>query len=195
MPSEPKGERRGWLTWLVTAVLCGFVVIVAGMLLLPAASRTRPSSPGFRCLHNLKTLCLAVAMYADANGGRCPMDSTNPTLVGSMQLLSNVVPSAKLLYCPSDKRPGARAEEDFKKLTALNISYSYVPNLKWQDTPDSPLILDRIYTTSKGSAWPTNGNHGDEGGNVGFNDGHAAWANSLPAALKDKDGKKVVLSP
>ena len=71
------------------------------------------------------------------------MDSTNPTLVGSMQLLSNTLTSAKTLYCPSDKRPGARAEADSKKLTSLNISYSYVPNLKWQDTPDSPLVINR----------------------------------------------------
>jgi prepilin-type processing-associated H-X9-DG protein len=123
------------------------------------------------------------------------MDSTNPTLVGSMRLLSNVLGTAKVLYCPSDKRPGARAEWDFKKLTSLNISYSYVPNLKWQDTPDSPLFLDRIYTTSKGSLWPTNGNHGDKGGNVGFNDGHAQWCNNLPYGLKQADGKEIVLSP
>ncbi|HUJ72194.1 MAG TPA: hypothetical protein VLZ30_08105 [Verrucomicrobiae bacterium] len=125
------------------------------------------------------------------------MDSANPTLVGSMQLLSNVSPafSARVLYCPSDKRPGARPEADFKKLTTLNISYSYVPNLKWLDTPDSPLIMDRIYTTSKGNKWPSDGNHGSVGGNVGFNDGHVAWQNALPAALKDKDGKEVVLSP
>jgi hypothetical protein len=123
------------------------------------------------------------------------MDSSNPTLVGSMQLLSNVLGTAKVFYDPSDHRPGARAEADFKKLTTLNISYSYVPNLKWQDMPDSPLIMDRIYTTSKGSGWPSNGNHDDNGGNVGFNDGHASWASSLPYALKDKDGKEVVLSP
>ena len=134
-------------------------------------------------------------MYADSNDGKCPMDSASPTLVGSMQLLSNTLTSAKTLYCPSDKLPGARPEADFRKLTALNISYSYVPNLKWQDTPDSPLFLDRIYTTSKGSTWPSDGNHGNAGGNVGFNDGHVSWANSLPYALKDKDGKEVVLSP
>jgi hypothetical protein len=123
------------------------------------------------------------------------MDAAQPTLVGSMQLLSNVLTTATVLYCPTDKRPGARAEADFKKLTALNISYSYVPNLTWQDSPDSPIFLDRIYSTSKGSVWPSNGNHGDKGGFVGFNDGHASWANSLPYALKDKDGKEVVLSP
>ena len=84
---------------------------------------------------------------------------------------------------------------DFKRLTTLNISYSYVPNLKWHDVSDSPLIVDRIYTTSKGSAWPSGGNHGDEGGNVGFIDGHVARQTTLPTALKDENGKEVVLSP
>ncbi len=123
------------------------------------------------------------------------MDSANPTLVGSMRLLSNVLMSVKVFHCPEDHRPGATAARDYETLTTLNISYSYVPNLKWQDKPDSPLILDRIYSTTKGSAWPSDGNHGDKGGNVGFIDGHVAWQSRLPAALKDKDGKEVVLSP
>jgi len=159
--------------------------------------RMRQPGNGTICLSNLKQLGLAIAMYSDLNQGRCPMDSTNPTLVGSMQLLSNVSPlvSAKMLYCPSDHRPGARAEPDFRKLTPLNISYSYVPNLLWQSTPDSALALDRIYRTSAGSSWSTAGNHIGQGGNILFNDGHVAWANTLPIALKDKNGKEIVLSP
>jgi prepilin-type processing-associated H-X9-DG protein len=125
------------------------------------------------------------------------MDSATPTLVGSMQLLSNVSPqfSAKVLYCPTDHRPGAGPQSDFRKLTTLNISYSYVPNLKWLDKPDSPVLADRIYSTSKGDNWPANGNHKGQGGNVAFNDGHAQWQPNLPSALKDKYGKLVVLSP
>jgi prepilin-type processing-associated H-X9-DG protein len=135
------------------------------------------------CLSNEKQILIAMAMYADQNQGRLPMDSTNPTLVGSMKLLSNVLTSANVLSCPSDHRRGARPEADFGKLTTLNISYSYVPNLKWQDAPDSPVILDRIYSTTNGSTWPANGNHKGQGGNVGFIDGHVQWCNALPAAL------------
>jgi prepilin-type processing-associated H-X9-DG protein len=123
------------------------------------------------------------------------MDSARPTLVGSMQLLSNVVPSAKILFCPSDSRPGARPEADFGKLTRLNISYSYVPNLQWGDMPDSPVVLDRIYSTTKGSPWEHTGNHRSGGGDVGFIDGHVSWYRTLPCPLKDKDGNEVVLSP
>ena len=90
---------------------------------------------------------------------------------------------------------GVQIGADINRLTTLNISYSYVPNVNWQTNLGSPVFLDRIYSTAKGSAWSTDGNHGAEGGNIGFNDGHAEWNERLPAALKDKDGKEVVLSP
>ena len=92
-----------------------------------------------------------------------------------MKLLSNFCTSAKILYCPGDPRPEARPAECVEKLTVNNISYSYVPNLIWQDSPDTIVALDRIYSTSAGSAWPTNGNHKGLGGNVLFNDGRVAW--------------------
>jgi type II secretory pathway pseudopilin PulG len=174
------------------------VIAIIGILaamLLPALNQARETARRAACMNNEKQILIAIAMYADDNGGRCPMDSAKPTLVGSLQLLSNVVPTAKILFCPSDSRFGARPEEDFRKLTRLNISYSYVPNLRWQDTPDSPVVLDRIYSTGKGSAWENTGNHRSLGGDVGFIDGHVAWYHTLPCALKDKGGNEVVLSP
>jgi len=175
-------------------VVIAFIGILAAML-LPALNQARERARRAVCMSNEKQILLAIAMYADNNGGRCPMDSARPTLVGSMQLLSNVVPSAKILFCPSDSRPGARPEADFGKLTRLNISYSYVPNLQWGDMPDSPVVLDRIYSTTKGSPWEHTGNHRSGGGDVGFIDGHVSWYRTLPCPLKDKDGNEVVLSP
>jgi hypothetical protein len=146
-------------------------------------------------MSNLKQIALAFAMYAAKYDYRLPMDSTTPTLVGSMKLLSNIVSTATFLHCPNDPRPGARAEANFSKLTILNISYSYVPNMNWLDHPDSIVALDRIYATTAGSRWPTNGNHMGSGGDILFNDGSSQWCSTLPASLKDKDGKEVVLSP
>ena len=153
-------------------------------------------SPRAECLSNLRHLSIAIGMYAEKYQGRCPMDSTNPTLVGSMQLLSNFVKSAAVLYCQSDRRAGARPEADFRKLTTKNISYSYVPNLVWQSsTPDSIVVLDRIYVTAAGSTWPSTGNHKDAGDNILCDDGHVDFRTRLPSVLKDKDGKEIVLSP
>jgi prepilin-type processing-associated H-X9-DG protein len=146
-------------------------------------------------LSNLKQIGLAIAMYADADRyHRCPMDGGPSTLVGSLRLLSNKVSNAKILCCPSDR--DRHPEADFNKLTAKNLSYSYVPNLIWNpDHADSIVALDRISETAVGSRWPQTGNHKGTGGNVLFGDGHVAWVNALPSALKDKDGKEVVLSP
>lgn len=195
VPSEPKEERRVWPRWLAVAAVALFFLGLVLPMLFPAVEPAGELARRAVCRTNERQILIAIAMYADDNGGRCPMDSNSPTLVGSMRLLSNVFRSAGFLYCIDDHRPGARPEKDFRKLTTLNISYSYVPNLKWRDVSDSPVIADRIYTTAKGSSWPDNSNHGTNGGNVGFIGGHVQWCTTLPAALKDKDGREAVLSP
>jgi hypothetical protein len=144
---------------------------------------------------------LAIAMYSDENQGMCPVNSAHPTLVGCMQLLSKYLDqyspkvSAEVFLCPGDSRPGVQPQPDIKRLTTLNTSYSYVPNLKWRDCPDSPMVMDRIYSTASGDHWPADGNHGDKGGVVAFGDGHIQWVPFLPYALKDRHGHQVVLSP
>lgn len=186
-------HEQPFLALLGLVAAAGIIVLQLEPFFVLHARGKRPRS---QCVSNEKQILLAMAMYADSNGGRLPVDSsTNPTLVGSLQLLSNVVGSATIFHCPEDRRPRARPEREFKKLTTLNISYSYVPNLKWQDVPDSPVILDRIYSTTNGSAWPSDGNHRGQGGIVGFRDGHVQWCPVLPAALKDDSGRQVVLSP
>lgn len=186
---------KGRVIALGAALAAWIVVGLTFNLLEDWKLRIRAESKRANCLSNLKQIGLAIALYAEEYQGRCPMDSANPTLLGSMQLLSNVLTSSYILHCPSDFRPSVHEEIDWRKVTLLNISYSYVPNLIWQSTPDSALASDRIYSTSAGSMWPTSGNHRGKGGNILFNDGHVAWNNALPVTLKDKDGKMSVLSP
>src|ERR1039458_9991109 len=115
IPLEPSKKRSTRPIWLAAIFVCGSVGIM--IMFLRAVNIDEPG-PNRRavCFSNLKNLCLAAAMYADSSGGRLPMDSAHPTLVGSMQLLSNFLSSARILYCPSDHRPGAGPETDFKKL-------------------------------------------------------------------------------
>ena len=190
---SPTSPRKPGL--LLLAAIFAALGLVSAILLPPtilsggAGEKARRAN----CLSNLKQIGLAMEMYANLYNGRLPMDSANPTLAGSLQLLSNFVSSAKIYHCYSDQR--GKATANIEEMTATNISYSYVPNLNWQDHPDSIIALDRIYVTEKGSKWPKTGNHKDTGGNVLFGDGHVAWHPELPVALKDKDGKQVVLSP
>ncbi len=186
---EMRKKSQQWLSLLSFGILIGVILLT---LFPPAVGDDRAP---VTCMNNLKRLALAFAMYADRYDQRMPMDSASPTLVGSMKLLSNVVTSANFLHCPNDARPGGKAEANFSKLTALNISYSYVPNLIWQDRPDSIVALDRIGSTLAGSTWPKSGNHEGRGGNVAFIDGHVQWCTNLTSGLKDKDGQAIVLSP
>lgn len=196
-PTDNEEERWGrnrrlsqgfWLMW-------GALWVGGSALFLPALGRAHEPPRRAACLSNLKQIGLAIAMYSDADRyHRCPMDGNPPTLVGSLRLLSNEVSSAKILCCPSDR--GRHPETDFSELTTSNTSYSYVPNLIWNpDHADSIVALDRINETTAGSWWPQTGNHNDAGGNVLFSDGTVRFMKTLPSALKDKDGKQVVLSP
>ena len=174
-------------------LIIALVVLVAVLLTcIPAA---REKARRANCLSNLHCCTLAFAMYADEYQGRCPVDE-HVTLMGSYRLLSNMVTSAKTMFCPSDPRPGARPEADYSKLTARNISYSYVPNLMMNDGRTNVVLwLDRVYATERGSGWPADGNHGNAGGNVAFTDGHVSFYTVLPSPLQDKDTNLVVLSP
>ncbi|HVM61736.1 MAG TPA: DUF1559 domain-containing protein [Verrucomicrobiae bacterium] len=180
---------------LIELLLTLLIIAILSAMLLPALMQPREKARRANCLSNLKQLGLAISMYAQENGGRCPADSSSPTLLGSLQLLSNSIGSVKILWCPSDHHIHYTAEPGFPDLTNNNLSYSYVPNLTWGDRPDSIVALDRIYATTSGSQWPISGNHGGGGGNVLFGDGHVAWQGQLPSALKDKDGRQIVLSP
>src|SRR5260221_5846540 len=79
----------------------------------------------------------------------------------------------------------------------MTISYSYSVGLIWEDQPDSIIALDRMGKSvtaagyTKGAKWSSGSSpvapHKDAGGNVLFNDGHVAWANSLPSTAGTDD--------
>lgn len=194
---EPPRRPDTWPISRAIAVFWGpIVVVVIVAFVWPSPPHARHGAERAKCLSNLKQISLAIEMYAESYGGRCPADSANPTLVGSMQLLSNRLSSAEVFHYPEDRRRSARAEADFKKLTTKNISYSYVPNLIWDEAATNSIVaLDRTDSTSAGSFWPAAGNHKQAGGNVLFMDGHVQFCTTLPCALKDKNGKEIVLSP
>ena len=178
---------------------------------MPALATAREKARRTACLNNLKQLGLGIAMYADGYNGRMPQDlASNPTLVGSYNLLSNVITSTKIFTCPSDSV--AKFQNGYPLINTLanmTISYSYSVGLAWQDQPDSIISLDRMgkavtaagYT--KGAKWSAStptpvAPHRDLGGHVLFNDGHAQWVNSLPSTAGTNDspnGSVLVAEP
>ena len=194
MDDQPQTARkRRWTIVHWATVMCVAAVLAA--TLFAAMGWTREKMHRAMCLSNLHCCTLSFFMYADEFGGRFPVDE-KLTLIGSFELLSNWATTARIYFCPSDSRPGARFSTSYSGLTTKNVSYSYVPNLLSHDDKTNVILwLDRIYTTERGTRWPRDGNHRDAGGNVAFTDVHTEFFAELPCDLRDKDGQSIVLSP
>ena len=127
------------------------------MLTVPAMhSRREKPSPRVSCASNLRQIGLALAMYADKYGDKIPPE----TGANGLDHLREIVAAPKIFHCPKDQtRREPRPDE---VLTEDTVSYEYIGGV-WQGTNEAPVC------------WDKPGNHGGDGLNVLFNDGHVEF--------------------
>jgi prepilin-type N-terminal cleavage/methylation domain-containing protein/prepilin-type processing-associated H-X9-DG protein len=196
--------KLGGFTIIELLVVTLVIGILAAML-LPALSAARERAKRTQCLSNVKQIGLAIGIYADVYKTTIPWDGTAAfgSCTGSFRLLSNATDSAKILLCPGDGRgPTTSMVAQFRSMTSMNVSYAIVPGLNWQQSfPDSVVAMDQTDNVDKnlgftpivaGTLTP---NHKGVGGNVLFNDGHAAFSAAIPQNVKDQNGTLGVLYP
>ncbi len=150
--AEERPRKRFSLAELLVFVV--IVLILGGLVVPPMHTGGREPARRACCRSNVRQIALACMLYAEDNAGAFPQRLA--------QLYPAYVDDARLFSCPTS--PSTYADFKSGRVTPASSSYALVPGL----TDDMPGGLVLIHENSIA-------NHGGDGGNVGFVDGHVEW--------------------
>ena len=169
------------------ASLIELLCVVALILILTTIywGKTSPSRAQRRqaaCRENLARVYMALAIYANGQGGKFP---ELPGATVSAEPLALLVPRFTVetasFICPDSKDPPLPSGESFR---ARRISYAYYMGRRAADGGEVLMTDAQANTQSKlagrplfsTSGQPPGNNHGKAGGNLLFGDGRVEWS-------------------
>lgn len=167
--AEPVEGRRSAPRFLVWAA---GIVVIGGMLisvLLPSLCRSGESANRIKCASNLRQIGQAIALYAQDNGGQYP-----PSLA---VLLAHEDITSDVMVCPSSNDERSLAADSARavdELTAAETNASGHKHCLSYVYAGRGLNVKTMPPTAVVAYEPLN-NHGGDGTEVLFGDGHVEW--------------------
>jgi len=177
--SSPAVKGRGFaIAGLVLGVLnLLFIPVLMISILLPSLNRARETANRVKCASNMRQIGQALLLYANENRGDYPPD------LETLLLTQDI--GADVFCCPSSNdeiAPGATVEDQATNLSAGgHLSYVYLGSEDGSSTSAEQIVLYEPIT-----------NHGGDGGNALFGDGHVEFLNKqmLQKTLADTEAEK-----
>jgi prepilin-type processing-associated H-X9-DG protein len=140
---KPNQKTKGFT--LIDLMITIAILIVLGLMLLPARTGNKPKATRITCTNNLKQVGLAFRVWAGEHQDKLPtqISVTNggameAVLAGDVaavfQVMSNELNTPKILFCPTDKKriqavtfdravPGKRNRDNISFLGNTNLTY------------------------------------------------------------------------
>lgn len=183
------------------------IIAMLAALLLPSLNKAREKARRTGCANNLRQIAVAMLAYADDHNGffptcyqACPPTGSNytpPCLVGEVGSIQGFAQFARLMIkrgyltttrifiCPSDRQDGlgevVEPAPSWNTIVWRNNSYFYVSKISLRYGRNIYLLLaDETWQNESLGVTPDADpidNHGTEGRNVAFTDGHVEWIN------------------